>query len=145
MLQVKKFTKKKWRAALSAISLTLALLLCGCGRSEDATDERTEVDFTVVAPDKLPPELQTIIEENKKEEMRLTYEDGAELYLIRGYGEQKTGGYSIAVSGCAEDENGVWFDTRLIGPPDVQTGGKEPSYPYIVVKIERRDKDVMIG
>ncbi len=144
MLQVRKITKKRWRICLSAVPLALALLLCGCARSEDAADGRTEVDFTVVASDQLPPELLTIIEENKKEEMRLTFEDGEELYLIRGYGEQKTGGYSIAVSECAEDEDGVWFDTRLIGPPDGQSGGKEPSYPYIVVKIERRDKDVMI-
>ena len=93
---------------------------------------------------KVPAELAEIIEKNKKNEIRMTYTQGEELYLIRGYGEQKTGGYSIAVAECTEDEETVWLDTRLIGPQEQEKLSKEPSYPCLVIKTEVRDKEVMI-
>lgn len=93
---------------------------------------------------KVPAELAEIIEKNKKNEIRMTYTQGEEQYLIRGYGEQKTGGYSIAVAECTEDEETVWLDTRLIGPQEQEKLSKEPSYPCLVIKMEVRDKEVMI-
>lgn len=53
--------------------------------------ERADVEFTVVPAEEVPQELSEILEKNKAREIRMTYQDGEELYLIRGYGEQKTG------------------------------------------------------
>ena len=64
----------------------------------------------------------------------MTFEDGNDLYLIRGYGEQKTGGYSIAVDACTEDEEKLYLTTRLIGPEDAEKQPKDASYPHIVVR-----------
>ncbi|MCD7882258.1 MAG: protease complex subunit PrcB family protein [Lachnospiraceae bacterium] len=91
----------------------------------------------------LPEELLAIIEENKDQEMRLTWKDQEEMYLIRGYGEQLTGGYSVAVAGCTEDEATLWFDTRLIGPEEGEATGAA-SYPYLVIKIDATEKVVVI-
>ncbi|MCD8347940.1 MAG: protease complex subunit PrcB family protein [Lachnospiraceae bacterium] len=119
-----------------------AVLLAGCRKTENG--ERTEVDFSVMTGKELPQELLAIIEENKESEMRLTWTDGEEMYLIRGYGKQSTGGYSVAVAECAEDEETLWFDTRLIGPQDTESLSKEASYPYLVVKIVSTEKEVVI-
>lgn len=125
--------------------LLFSCLLTGCAVSESSKDsERREIDYTVVESRKLPEELLRTIEENKANEIRMTYTDGEDMYLIRGYGEQKTGGYSIAVAECTEDETTILFDTRLLGPKDQEGLSKDPSYPYLVVKIEARDKEVMI-
>lgn len=125
--------------------ILLAVLLTACGAADGGTkSERKEVDCTVMDPRKIPEELAKLIEQNKKDEIRMTYTDGTALYLIRGYGEQKTGGYSIEVAECTEDDETVYFDTRLLGPSAQEKLPKEPSYPYLVVKIELREKDVLI-
>ena len=120
-------------------------LLTGCasGQGEGAAGRR-EIDYTVADVRKLPEELLQVIEENKKGEIRMTYTDGEDMYLIRGYGEQKTGGYSVAVAECSEDETTILFDTRLLGPENPEGLSRDPSYPYVVVKIEARDKEVLI-
>ncbi len=125
--------------------LTLAMTVAGCAPSGDSEKkEGREIDYTVVEPGKLPEELLRTIEENKQKEIRMTYLDGEDMYLVRGYGEQKTGGYSIAVAGCTETESTILFDTRLLGPTQEEGLSKDPSYPCLVVKIEARDKEVMI-
>ncbi len=128
-----------WLLALAAV-----LCLCGCSREEQRQGERREIDFTVVEQEKLPQELRQIIEKNKKDEIRMTYLDGEELYLIRGYGEQKTGGYNISVVECTEDEAGIYLDTRLTGPSNQDNLSRDPSYPCLVLKMEARDKEVEI-
>lgn len=126
------------------ITVLISFLLAGCGAAESREKERKEIDFTVVEREKLPGPLLQTIEENKADEIRMTYTDGEEMYLIRGYGEQKTGGYSIAVVQCTEDEEKIYFDTRLIGPKEQEKPSGEPSYPYLAVKIETREKEAVI-
>ncbi len=130
---------------LAFLILMLVVVTVGCASSgEGAKTERREVDYTVAEFGKLPEELKRVIEENKKKEIRMTYTDGEDMYLIRGYGEQKTGGYSIAVAECTEDDTTILFDTRLLGPKEEKELSGDPSYPCLVVKIEARDKEVMI-
>lgn len=133
---------KRWLKLCLLVCLTM-LLLTGCGNSEKPED-RSEVEFTVVAPDEVPEELAAEIEANKQEEIRMAYTDGGFMYLIRGYGEQKTGGYSISVVECTEDETTVYLDTRLLGPANQMQLPQEPSWPCIVLKIEAREKAAMI-
>lgn len=130
---------------LAFLILTLVVVTVGCASSgENAKTKRREIDYTVADPGKLPEELKRVIEENRKKEIRMTYTDGEDMYLVRGYGEQKTGGYSIAVAECTEDDTTILFDTRLLGPTEKENLSKDPSYPCLVVKIETRDKEVMI-
>lgn len=122
----------------------LLLMLCGCGASRPDSEERAAVEFTVVPAEEAPQELLEILEKNKEREIRMTYQDGGQLYLIRGYGEQKTGGYSISVTECSEDEENLYFLTQLIGPERAEGLPEEPSYPYLVAKTERTEKNVEI-
>ena len=81
----------------------------------------------------LPEEAETIVEEKKAGKFQMTYQSGNDLYLIRGYGKQMSGGYSIQVKELSESSTAVFFETKLIGPaPEEQSG--EPSYPYIAVE-----------
>lgn len=137
-----KCSKKKRVKGFVSVLLLAMPVVTGCGKKEEG--ERTDVEFSVVTAGELPQELTQIIEENKAEEMRLTWTDQDTMYLVRGYGEQATGGYSIAVAECAEDEETLWFDTRLIGPQEQDSQGSEPSYPYLVVKIEATEKAVVV-
>ena len=131
---------------LTIVGLTVLLLpvLFGCGKKEDDRSGRSEVDFEVVPKEELPAPLAEAVEENKKDEIRMTYMDGEDLYLIRSYGEQATGGYSISVLECSEDEEKVYLDTRLLGPENPDEISRDPSYPYLALKIDMRDKEVVI-
>lgn len=126
------------------LCLVFLLTLYGCGTSGGGMGERADVEFTVVSVEEVPQELSEILEKNKAREIRMTYQDGEELYLIRGYGEQKTGGYSISVVECSEDEENLYFLTQLIGPEDPEGLSEDPSYPYLVAKTARTDKNVEI-
>ena len=123
--------------------LSLMILLTGCEMKQVGNMAKTEVEFTVVEPDEVPSELAVIIEENKQGEIKLTYEDQGYMYLVRGYGQQKTGGYSIAVNEVFLAEDGLHVDTSLIGPPRDQEIRDEASYPYLVIKIEAQEAEVL--
>ena len=129
---------------LLLLAALLTVILSGCMTSGEEKDCGDAVDFTVVDQRKLPEELKKVIEENKKEEIRMTYTDGEDLYLIRGYGQQKAGGYSIVVVQCTEDEETIRLDTRLVGPQEQKGLSKDPSCPVLVIKMESRDKEAVI-
>lgn len=134
----------KWKRFLLLVML-MAVCLTGCSlKNTETENERTEVVFDLVDVREIPEKLLELIEKNKKEEIRLSYKDGEDLYLVRGYGEQKTGGYSIAVAECTEDETAIWFDTRLLGPDNQKKHSKNPSYPYLVIKMKWQEKEIMI-
>lgn len=130
---------KKIRTYLLCI---FCLLLAGCGLGSDSDGTRTALDFTVVESDKVPQELKKVIEEHREEEIQIVFEDNGSMYVVRGYGKQNTGGYSIAVDECSEGEEYIHIATTLIGPSQTEGLSKDPSYPVIVLKLQSREKEV---
>ncbi|MFR8339749.1 MAG: protease complex subunit PrcB family protein [Eisenbergiella massiliensis] len=59
-----------------------------------------------------------------------------------GYGKQESGGY-VTVNELYETDNAIYVNTNLLGPKAGSSPGTSPSYPYIVLKIEFRDKTVV--
>ena len=99
------------------------------------------LEYEVVEPEQLPEEAAALVEEKKASEFRVTYQSGKELYLIRGYGKQMSGGYSIQVKELSASSTAVFFETKLMGPSAEEQSGA-PSYPYIAVKIQYRKEPV---
>lgn len=130
----------KKTAALILFTVFL-LTLGGCRLVRIEEEERTPVSYTVVEPGELPDEAEAIVEEKKETEFQMTYQSGEELYLIRGYGRQMSGGYSIQVKELSASRSAVFFVTKLKGPSPEEQGG-EPSYPYIAVKMKYRELPV---
>lgn len=130
------------------ISVMLVCLLCmgvgACGvKQQDTMEKVKDLEFTVIPEDKLPEELLTAIEERKEGTFKLTFQDQGFLYICIGYGEQETGGYSIAVNEVYETANAIYVDTNLIGPQPEEKGNLSPSYPYVVIKTEYIEKSVV--
>lgn len=127
---------------LGACALLTALVLWGCGEQEPEGKVR-DLEFTVLKEDAVPRALSDVILENKQEEMKLSYQNEGYLYIARGFGEQKTGGYSISVKYCYLGEDGVHVKFELQGPSGAEDIPQEASYPYIVIKTEGIDETIL--
>ena len=117
-------------------------LLCGCKVTDMASDKTESLDYTVVKEEEIPEEIKKLIEEKKAQEFQMTYQSDDYLYLLRGYGQQMSGGYSIQIEDLSLGENAIYFKTTLIGPSKGEAISKEPSYPYIVVQLKYREEPV---
>lgn len=137
--------KPKWNKGIMAAVLLIAAFGCmtGCKTTSSAGSKVADVDYTVVESEKVPKELCDKIEEKKAADFKLTYETEDALYIVRGYGEQETGGYSIAVNDIYLTINAIYFKTTLLGPEEGENTKKAPSYPYIVVKTGKQKKNVI--
>lgn len=120
-----------------------ALVLAGCSMLSRERVKLQDLDFTVLSEEKIPEELMSIINEKKAEPFKLTYSDQEYLYICIGYGEQSTGGYSIAVNELYLTDSAICVNTELLGPDASEKSNPMPSYPYIVIKTDFMDQTVM--
>ena len=114
-------------------------LFGGCEVTDMKEGDKKPVEYTVVLEKELPEEIHSLIEQKKEHDFQMTYQDGEDLYLIRGYGKQEKGGYSIQVEEVYMGASAIVVKTNLIGPPRGEEAVLEPSYPYIVLKIPYQD------
>ena len=128
---------------LCFLAVVTAAMLSGCTFLSEERIKLRDIDFTVLSEEKIPEELMTIIEEKKKEPFQITYTDKEYLYICAGYGEQTTGGYSIAVNELYLTDTAVYVSTSLLGPESADKNNATPSYPYIVIKTEYLDQTVI--
>jgi len=132
---------RKQKLMLMLLCLAAILVVCGC------TDSKKEmgqpIEFTVVAEEDIPEELKTIIAQKKEGEFRLTYIDGEYLYIAVGYGKQQTGGYSIQIPSVYLTETNIVFESCLLGPEEEMP--VNISYPYAVIKMEKREEPVIFN
>ena len=133
---------KTGRAWIISIAILVILIIAGLQMQGckfkiiPQEQERREVEFVIVSEECIPAAVKTIIETRKEEEMKLTYVDGKERYIIVGYGRQTTGGYSIYIKDIYATENALYVDTCLLGPQKKTSKEKAvPSYPVIVLQI----------
>ena len=96
----------------------ISVLLCSCGSGKEEVQKGKALEYTVVT-------------------------DNGYLYICVGYGEQKSGGYSIFVKDLYLSENAIYIDTNLSGPTLEEAESSGKSYPYIVIKTEFIDKTVV--
>ena len=118
------------------------LFLSGCTMMNEEKIKLRDLDFTVLSEELIPEQLLPIIEEKKTGAFQITYTDNTNLYICIGYGEQKTGGYSIAVNELYLTDSNIVIDTSLLGPKPSEKENPQPSYPYIVVKTEYLEQTV---
>jgi len=130
-------------SVLLLMILISVIALVGCKTEDTDVKKIKDLDFTVVEDADIPGELKEIIDEKKEKPFKLTYSNKDYLYIVVGYGQQNSGGYSIAVDELYLTSNAIYIDTNLIGPSKDDLVTQGVTYPYIVVKIEFMDKRVV--
>ena len=127
------------------IAAAMILMLSGCSFSNTSVKKVADLDYTVVEDEDVPKELKKIIDDKKENSLRLTYSTKDYMYIVAGYGVQPTSGYSIRLNEIYLGENAIYVDTNLIGPSKSETVSENPTTPYIVIKIEKRDEAVVFN
>lgn len=132
------------RKIIIFICLGLAILGLsgGCSVTKMVEEETKPITYTIIPQEEMPTEILNLIEGKKEKAFQLTYQDENYLYLIRGYGRQNTGGYSIQIENLSESKSAIFLTTNLLGPSKEEEKIKEPSYPYIVICIKYRELPV---
>lgn len=90
----------------------------------------------------MPKELADTIESRKTEGFTMSFDSDGYKYIAVGYGTQSTGGYSIRADEVYEEDSRIVVHTTLIGPSAGEAVNRKETYPYIVIKIEYRDKEI---
>lgn len=140
---VKEIGRRKNCKMWLCVMLFFVLLSAGCSIEQSNRTKVSELEYTIVPEEEIPEELGAMIKEKKAADFKMTFSDDQFLYIVRGYGEQETGGYSICIRDLYLTSNAILFYTELIGPRKGETIGKSPSFPYIVVRTALRDEHVV--
>ena len=134
--------KKNIGRLLLFFALLPLCMAAGCGTEKEEYTKTGDVEFTVVEEADLPKELADAIKEKKTEPFKLTYLAEDALYLAQGYGQQPSGGYSIAVGELFQAEEGICLKTTLIGPAADEKVTTAVTCPYIVIKLPKMETEV---
>lgn len=125
------------------ILILTSIFLCGCSMQSDDSEKINDLEFTVIGEDEIPEALLSQVQEKKQEEMKLTYSDEENTYIVRGYGVQQSGGYSISVDELYLTENAIVVKTSLLGPSAAEQVDNTESTPFVIIKMELSDKNVV--
>lgn len=126
---------------LMTVLMLVGINSSACGKK--VTEEKIkDIDYTLVNEEDIPEYVKREIDSRLKEPFRFSYSDKENMYIAAGYGEQVSGGYSIVVDDLYQSEDLIVFATTLKGPEN-ERKGDTPTYPYIVVKIENMDLEVV--
>lgn len=117
--------------------------LSGCGEKAEELNKIKDLEYTVVEEGNVPEEMLKKINEQKLSPFTLTYLADGYLYIAEGYGTQKSGGYSIRVKELFQSDNAVVFESELLGPGKNEPVIQMETHPYIVVKIQDIELEVI--
>lgn len=121
----------------------LMMAAAGCTDTGEPADKVADLEFTVVPEAEIPEELAKLIREKKANEFKLSYSVDGKLYIVSGFGEKDTGGYSVRVNALYLTENAIVFDTDLLGPAKDEEVSQGSSWPYIVICTVDRPESVI--
>lgn len=127
---------KKVKLVCAMIFFSIILQLTGCSGNYIEDSEAKTLDYTVIEETQIPEEFLNQIMEKKAENFELTYRDNEYLYIAKGYGEQETSGYSVAVTNLTTENEVVYFESKLLKPQENENVNHISSFPYVVIKTE---------
>lgn len=149
MKKRKQSRQQKWWLKITGgligifLCMSSCLMFTGCEKQDESVKKLRDMEFCVLARDEIPEELLLRIEKEKEKEIKMTLQYKDYLYIVRGYGKQDTSGYHIQVKDLYLSPEYVVVDTELIGPKEGEKIEELPTFPYVVIKTEFMERDVL--
>ena len=133
---------KKWTAGI--LLIVMCCSLWGCSIEKVRAKDGVKPEYTVMKEEDFPDKVRELVEQNREKEFQMTYQDNGFLYLMKGYGKQETGGYSIQVQDLSLWDNAIHLETHASsGPEEGEELTGEPSFPCLVIKMKYREEPVI--
>ena len=132
---------KKWTAGI--LLIVMCCSLWGCSIEKVRAKDGVKPEYTVMKEEDFPDKVRELVEQNREKEFQMTYQHNGFLYLMKGYGKQETGGYSIQVQDLSLWDNAIHLETMLLGPEEGEELTGEPSFPCLVIKMKYREEPVI--
>lgn len=132
---------KKWTAGI--LLIVMCCSLWGCSIEKVRAKDGVKPEYTVMKEEDFPDKVRELVEQNREKEFQMTYQDNGFLYLMKGYGKQETGGYSIQVQDLSLWDNAIHLETMLLGPEEGEELTGESSFPCLVIKMKYREEPVI--
>ena len=120
--------------ALTIVIIAMCLVTAACGRADTKSSNVSDVDYTVLA---------ATIDARKESDFEISACIDGYTYIVKGYGKQPTGGYSIRVDRLQTNGTDMTMASTLIGPSAGEAVNKLATYPYIVIKTEATDNNIL--
>ncbi len=133
----------KIRYLAGLLILLLVLSLAGCGKEEEEIKKVKDLDYTVVEEADLPDQLLELVNKKKNSPFCFTYKSEDACYICQGFGTQASSGYSITVEDLFLGTNAIYIKNTLLGPGKDELVIQTATHPYIVIKIELTDYNVV--
>lgn len=127
-----------------ALTVVMAAAISSCGIEKISKKKLKDLEYVVLSENEIPDIVRKTVDEKKDSPFKITYSDPESTYIMVGYGKQDYKGYSIKVADLYETSNGVYIKTEFKGPEEY-TSVQMESYPYIVIKIEYTDKNIIFS
>ena len=124
------------------LSLLPLFSLTGCETVKEDGEKGKDWDYTVVPAADIPEDFRREIDTRKINAFQMTYQEAEYLYIAVGYGEQAGGGFNIRIVGLYEQGDALCMETSLNGPGEDEVVSDKASYPYIVIKTQKCEKEV---
>lgn len=128
---------------MPGIFLLIFMIFSGCSVEKTDVSKIKDLEFSLVEESEVPGKLKKLIEEKKTNAFKMTFDSENVKYIVVGYGEQNTGGYSISVDELYLAKNAIYVNTSLLGPSKGEAVAQAETYPYIIIKTEYVDKSVV--
>ncbi len=111
-------------------------VLSGCRLEETDNKKLKDLDYTICDESRLPDALAQLIQEKREEPFKLTYNTKDYLYIVIGYGAQDRGDLRIQLKELYLTENAIFVDTELDAKEDTTLENDKLTYPWIAIKCE---------
>ncbi|GMQ56278.1 hypothetical protein AN1V17_06710 [Vallitalea sediminicola] len=98
------------------------------------TNKIMDMEFTVLDDENVQDIIKQNVDILKFNPFKLSFRDGQYLYIAVGYGEQRTGGYSIQVSELYESQDRIVISTELLSPGKDDQVTMAITYPYLIIR-----------
>ena len=136
--------RTRWLALL--MIAVLMAVLAGCASSDETSTDydpsMPDLEYEIAQAKDLPQKVNEKIFNKQKERFGFTYRDEDVMYIVFGFGEQPTGGYSIQVAALKDGTDKIILEANLLAPGKEEVISPSPSYPVMILKTQDHDKDV---
>lgn len=116
-----------------------SVINCGARKGCRRVPEVPELEFRSISIFQAPPQVERMVQQQRKEEGAAVYVSDDAVYIVVARGEKPTGGYGIRVVDIEEEEDGFNVHVEYLDPKPGQLVAQVVTYPFAVVKADLKD------